>query len=382
MSVLKIFLLAIFISLCGIAQSFATNYYIDASNGNDNNNGTSPGTAWRTLAKLNNSWGTIQPGDSILLKRGQSFRPSSISTTGVIQIHPGKSGTITNFITIGAYGIGVKPIISSSNLSSKMVLFGTNFHYFIFQDLQLRGQVEFSAQSTTSGITNVKFLRIDWNGDAPGDIAGGGWRFFTYMTEIAPETYSHGIVKNIEFGYCTFRNNKSAYSNDILNFNTPRENIWIHHNEFYNAIDECLDFGGGDNITIEYNIFSGSQSANIVKIQPQIHTVKNLIFRGNLILGGSAFGLVIFNAVDSKIYNNTIRTKPGSSGAAIFGWTASSPVYISGLGTTGFDRNYIDNNIFVGRLILGQPDAVKITFKNGTVIDRYHRPPVWGKQLL
>ena len=46
---------------------FATNYFVDASNGNDNNPGTSPTTAWKSISKINNS--LFLAGDSIFLKR-------------------------------------------------------------------------------------------------------------------------------------------------------------------------------------------------------------------------------------------------------------------------------------------------------------------------
>lgn len=73
-------------------------YYISTTDGNDANSGTSPTTAWKTLAKLNASWGSLQSATQILLKRGDVFTGS---------ITAGKSG-----VTLGAYGSGAKPIIT------------------------------------------------------------------------------------------------------------------------------------------------------------------------------------------------------------------------------------------------------------------------------
>ena len=81
----------------------ATNYYVDATYGNDSNSGTSQSTAWQTTDKVSSF--TFSPGDSILFKRGEIFR-------GGISIN--QSGTPTQPITFGAYGNGHKPLIMGS----------------------------------------------------------------------------------------------------------------------------------------------------------------------------------------------------------------------------------------------------------------------------
>jgi hypothetical protein len=369
----KIYKLLFFI-LLNSALFGQTTYFISSSLGNDSNSGKSQSSPWKSLDKLHNSWNLIKPGDKILLKRNDVFRPTSISRNAIIQPPTGLSGNSSNYITIAAYGEGQKPIISS-RLSGKKLIFATSLHYFVFENLQLRGPIEFNA--TYTGFTNLKFLHLDWDGNYQGDAAGGDINFISNFNEISPDNYNDTPIRNIEIGYCTFKNNSS---NDILNMNAPRENIWIHNNKFFNAKNECLDIGGGNNITIEFNLFSGS-NANIVKLQPQVHKMENLIIRGNLILGTKQFGLVVYNARNSKIYNNTIWVHPNAFGSARFGWATANPVYLSNVGTTGFDNNIIENNIFFGRVIFGQPDNVKITYRNGSTIT-YKRPPVWTNNLF
>ena len=80
----------------------ATTYYISNS-GNDANNGTSMSAAWKTLNKLNTVFGSLKPGDKILLNRGGVFYGS---------IAVKKSGTAGSRITIGAYGTGANPVIT------------------------------------------------------------------------------------------------------------------------------------------------------------------------------------------------------------------------------------------------------------------------------
>ena len=58
----------------------ATIYYIDP-NGNDANNGTSTGTPWKTIAKINSS--TFSAGDNILFKAGGTwFGPLIVPSNG------------------------------------------------------------------------------------------------------------------------------------------------------------------------------------------------------------------------------------------------------------------------------------------------------------
>lgn len=69
-------------------------YFIDATLGRDNAAGTSPKTAWRTLAKANAT--TFAPGDRILLKAGEQWQDE--------QLWPKGSGSAGKPITISAYG--------------------------------------------------------------------------------------------------------------------------------------------------------------------------------------------------------------------------------------------------------------------------------------
>jgi len=79
-------------------------YYVDASAGNDSNNGQSPATAWRTVTKVNAS--SFVAGDQILFKRGEVWREQLRNSSG---------GAAGKPITYGAYGSGQKPSIRGSD---------------------------------------------------------------------------------------------------------------------------------------------------------------------------------------------------------------------------------------------------------------------------
>ncbi len=89
-------------SLAWACAGWATTYYVDSANGNDNNNGTSSSTAWRTLGKVNAI--TFQPGDKILLKAGSVWNDE--------QLFPKGSGADGSPIVVDSYGSGDKPLIN------------------------------------------------------------------------------------------------------------------------------------------------------------------------------------------------------------------------------------------------------------------------------
>lgn len=96
----------------------ATTYYVDATGGNDANNGTSAGSAWQTLTKVNSV--EFSPGDGIRFKAGGVWNG---------QLKPQGSGTSSSPITIDVYDTGAKPIINGpgTNASAGVLLSGVQY---------------------------------------------------------------------------------------------------------------------------------------------------------------------------------------------------------------------------------------------------------------
>jgi hypothetical protein len=80
----------------------ATSYYVSNA-GADGNNGTSPATAWRSLAKVNAQ--TLYAGDTVYLQRGRTWMEPLI---------PPSSGASGNPIKFDAYGSGAAPLITAA----------------------------------------------------------------------------------------------------------------------------------------------------------------------------------------------------------------------------------------------------------------------------
>lgn len=108
-SLLKMTGLICLVFLISAANVLATTYYVDASGGNDDANGTSQSTAWRTLSKVNSF--TFQPGDQILFKAGSVWN-ERLSLNG--------SGVAGNPIVVDMYGAGNKPIFNGGGGSGSL----------------------------------------------------------------------------------------------------------------------------------------------------------------------------------------------------------------------------------------------------------------------
>jgi hypothetical protein len=89
---------------CGasVAAPAGSRYHVDASAGDDGNDGLSPEKAWKTLGRVNAA--PLRPGDAVLFRRGQSWRG---------QLVP-RSGSEEAPVTYGACGKGEKPALLGS----------------------------------------------------------------------------------------------------------------------------------------------------------------------------------------------------------------------------------------------------------------------------
>jgi len=101
-------LLFIFL-LSSLTPAFATTFYISNS-GNDLSSGIRMSEAWKSLVKLQEAAnaGTIKAGDEVLFRRGDVFT-GTLKWTTIWGQHCA-TGTVSQPIRFGAYGIGVKPV--------------------------------------------------------------------------------------------------------------------------------------------------------------------------------------------------------------------------------------------------------------------------------
>ena len=94
-----------------------TTYYVDSNGGNDSNEGTSEGKAFRTLDKVNAL--DLEPGDTVLLKKGSVFEDQALKFTKE------DSGTAEAPIKISTYGDGDRPKINTNGHGQWELNYGT-----------------------------------------------------------------------------------------------------------------------------------------------------------------------------------------------------------------------------------------------------------------
>jgi len=102
-------------------------YYVSSSTGNDDDDGLSSQTAWKTLGKVSSR--EYLPGEAILLKSGDTWTGESLVLNG--------NGTAENPIIVSAYGGEKLPVISPEIIDAACV-FGSGVQGWKLTNLELR----------------------------------------------------------------------------------------------------------------------------------------------------------------------------------------------------------------------------------------------------
>ncbi|MCQ2471380.1 MAG: hypothetical protein MJ147_05010 [Clostridia bacterium] len=102
-------------------------YYIDAINGNDSNDGTSPESAWQTVRRASEN--EFNAGDRLLLKCGQTFGGNLV---------PKGSGSENAPVVVSSYGEGNSPVIHAS--SNEFLFFINNVSHWVIENIEFTSQ--------------------------------------------------------------------------------------------------------------------------------------------------------------------------------------------------------------------------------------------------
>ncbi len=135
----------------------ATVYYVAATLGDDQNDGRSPASPWRTVEKVNATLFT--PGTHVLFKRGDTWTSTLVIPT---------SGTPDQPILFGAYGRGERPIITGQS-TAPFSIRGTDRHHIVVQDLELADWTDVGLQNRGGDNWVVRRLRITGGDTRPPD---------------------------------------------------------------------------------------------------------------------------------------------------------------------------------------------------------------------
>lgn len=177
-------------------------FYLDASSGADTNDGLSPKTAWRSLARANEQ--IFEPGNKILFKSGERFEG---------QFEPKGSGDELHPVIVDSYGEGEKPLLEGNGAKQHTVLL-EGLQYWEVNNLEITNLGEnidprrygLIVYSWDVGETHHIYLRNltihDVNGTCvKSDGAGGGINMVCGGDEV-PTRYIDLLVEDCHVYRC------------------------------------------------------------------------------------------------------------------------------------------------------------------------------------
>jgi hypothetical protein len=314
-----------------------TTYYVDATSGSDNNNGTSTSTAWRTMDKI--SGRTFQAGDTILFKRGETF-----TSNNAMRLRG--DGNSSQRITLGSYGSGDWPVFRNTD--------GSNWKPTITagDDWWRITEVEVDNPSHASVLVEIG-IEVGGNNNL---IDGCS------ITQTGVGIAVSG--DNLEVAECYMGDLKAVVSDPAPDNDfganafliTGSNGVNIHHSTFENigapTNDYGIDgsvleiFGDNHNITFAYNVVREAVTFTEVASDDNTDTATNIYIHNNLMLETHLLGIFtndpqnIFGmAAITGVYieHNTFVTNSSPGG---WMWAWSNPA------GPGVGNAYMRNNVF------------------------------------
>ncbi|MBN1361653.1 MAG: endonuclease/exonuclease/phosphatase family protein [Sedimentisphaerales bacterium] len=240
-----------------LTEAGPATYYLDSATGDDDNDGTSPDQAWRTLARANEH--QFVPGDKLLFKAGTAYAG---------QFKPQGSGRAEAPIVVDRYGSGDKPRIDGGGILDAVLI--ENIEYWELNNLE---------------VTNLGAQRADWRTGVRISANDCGTLHHIYLKDLYVHEVNGSNDKNREgcgvFFECkgrtqsrfddlliedchlvrTDRNGicgRSSFTNRRRNW-FPSLNVVIRRNLLEDIGGDCIKPWGCDGCLVEYNVVRGGR---------------------------------------------------------------------------------------------------------------------------
>lgn len=232
-------------------------YYLDSAAGDDDNDGTRPDRAWRTLWRANEQ--RFVPGDKLLFKAGTAYAG---------QFKPQGSGSAAAPIVVDKYGEGDKPRIDGGGILDAVLL--ENIEYWELNDLEVtnlgseradwRTGVRISANDCgTLHHIRLKNLYVhDVNGS--NDKSREGCGIFFECKGRKPSRFDGLLIEDCHL-VRTDRNGicgRSSFTNRRRNW-FPSLNVVIRRNLLEDIGGDGIKPWGCDGCLVEYNVVRGGR---------------------------------------------------------------------------------------------------------------------------
>lgn len=384
----------------GVCPAFGNTYYFSNINGDDSRSpaqAQQAATPWKTLAKLNQVFPQLHPGDSVLFKRGEAYYGSIVA---------GASGSDGKPIVFSAYGQGYAPIIGGlSRLSGWKAGMangvwqapcqgcGVRVNMVIVGSVPLQmgrypnsGYLTIQSHNANTSITDNNLSGgTDWTG---AEVVIRKNRFIIDRNTILSQqggtlSYKGGAYYQPTDGYGYF------IQNDIRTLDQPGE--WYYDpkaqamNIYYGAgpvppdvmassIENLLTIQGKQNLVFADLTFSGSNGDAIVLKNSSNITVSgcriffasldgvSAVQANNLVLSHLTVDHCNNNGIDIKGQNNTVSDCVVRHSGNFPGMGNPEASYI-GINIGGQNNTVqyctVDTTGYVGIFFLGGPNLIK-----------------------
>ena len=181
-------------TLINFCNAFATDYYINPTNGNDGNNGLSSSNAFKSLYKIDNI--NLQPGDTVFFMEGNYQR------SGQTLLTINESGTPENWITFKNYKNDI-PVLEFDGWTGIDITGGSS--YIKIDGLHIKGAR--TKVNLTDALLQPAGCEANFEGGAQGLYNGTGiLAVGPNLTWSSPATQSvphHISIENCEVYDCT-----------------------------------------------------------------------------------------------------------------------------------------------------------------------------------
>lgn len=326
-NIIKILLSVIFIFALNTPVA-GTTYYIAQNSGDDSYPGTSPDSAWATIAKANN---TLQAGDTVYIAPGvydESIDPANSGSSGnsISYIADPEGGVIirqalllyNNYIRI----IGFEITHNSTTFTHAITLYAYNYCEILHNNIHhIHGQA--IRNNTYYPNANHNIIRgntisymgcpetgdsLDYSG-ANAIALNGSYNLIEY------NDISHTLdFIDINGEYNIIRNN---YTHDFANSDFPGGPGDAAHVDFWQPFSLPNNLTRRNIVENNFAIDIHERNSHFFQVRDELLLgIDELIIRGNL---GARFGSYVagFGAADhTRLYNNTFvdfaynQTKP------------------------------------------------------------------------
>lgn len=316
--------------------------------------GSESGVCWQTVQKTDN--GPYNPGDKILFKRGDTWRPTDSGSVFSLRFAAPSSGNITDPITIGAFGSGLNPLIDASQNVSGFVLATCDSSNDCYNTTLASG---FTTQQVFFNGT-----RLNITTPCPGNITDG--TFCQDGTSLLIRLPSHAdpddyVIDASRHDFIFLLNGKS----DIVfeNLNLTKSNEKLIFTNIVGSIRITVN-----NTELSWSDFMGAQ------IKSNLSMVFNNSVHDNRESGLSFNQAINITVRNNRVYNNGQFEAGGGIGFFCTTTLCSDSIiqnntvygnYGSGISVTGAPNIIVENNSVYGEFVdIGGGGAAIAFFDN------------------